>query len=74
MLPRLTRLWTHLERQRGGVGMRGPGETQLETDRRIIQDRIAHLKAELKVIDRQMSMQRKNRASSSASPSSAIPT
>ena len=61
MLPRLTRLWTHLERQRGGVGMRGPGETQLETDRRIIQDRIAHLKAELKVIDRQMSMQRKNR-------------
>ena len=61
MLPRLTRLWTHLERQRGGVGMRGPGETQLETDRRIIQDRIAHLKAELKIIDRQMSMQRKNR-------------
>ena len=61
MLPRLTRLWTHLERQRGGVGMRGPGETQLETDRRIIQDRIAHLKAELKVIDCQMSMQRKNR-------------
>ena len=61
MLPRLTRLWTHLERQRGGVGMRGPGETQLETDRRIIQDRIAHLKAELKVIDRHMSMQRKNR-------------
>lgn len=61
MLPRLTRLWTHLERQRGGVGMRGPGETQLETDRRIIQDRIAHLKAELRVIDRQMSMQRKNR-------------
>ena len=61
MLPRLTRLWTHLERQRGGVGMRGPGETQLETDRRIIQDRIAHLKAELKVIDRQMSMQSKNR-------------
>ena len=61
LLPRLTGLWTHLERQRGGVGMRGPGETQLETDRRIIQDRIAHLKAELKVIDRQMSMQRKNR-------------
>ena len=61
MPPRLPRLWTHLERQRGGVGMRGPGETQLETDRRIIQDRIAHLKAELKVIDRQMSMQRKNR-------------
>lgn len=61
MLPRLTRLWTHLERQRGGVGMRGPGETQLETDRRIIQDRISHLKDELKVIDRQMAMQRKNR-------------
>ncbi len=61
MLPRLTRLWTHLERQRGGVGMRGPGETQLETDRRIIQDRISHLKGELKLIDRQMAMQRKNR-------------
>ncbi len=61
MLPRLTRLWTHLERQRGGVGMRGPGETQLETDKRLIQDRISHLKEELKVIDRQMSMQRKNR-------------
>lgn len=61
MLPRLTRLWTHLERQRGGIGMRGPGETQLETDKRIIQDRISHLKEELKLIDRQMSMQRKNR-------------
>ncbi len=61
MLPRLTGLWTHLERQRGGVGMRGPGETQLETDKRIILDRISHLKSELKVIDRQMSMQRKNR-------------
>lgn len=61
MLPRLTRLWTHLERQRGGVGMRGPGETQLETDKRLIQDRITHLKDELKTIDRQMSMQRKNR-------------
>lgn len=61
MLPRLTRLWTHLERQRGGVGMRGPGETQLETDKRLIQDRISHLKEELKNIDRQMSMQRKNR-------------
>lgn len=61
MLPRLTRLWTHLERQRGGVGMRGPGETQLETDKRIIQDRIAHLKEELKAIDKQMSVQRKNR-------------
>lgn len=61
MLPRLTRLWTHLERQRGGVGMRGPGETQLETDKRLIQERISHLKAELKDIDRQMAMQRKNR-------------
>ena len=61
MLPRLTRLWTHLERQRGGVGMRGPGETQLETDKRLIPDRIAHLKEELKGIDRQMAMQRKNR-------------
>lgn len=61
MLPRLTRLWTHLERQRGGVGMRGPGETQLETDKRIIQDKIARLKKELTVIDRQMSVQRKNR-------------
>ena len=61
MLPRLTRLWTHLERQRGGVGMRGPGEAQLETYKRLIQDRIAHLKEELKGIDRQMAMQRKNR-------------
>lgn len=61
MLPRLTRLWTHLERQRGGVGMRGPGETQLETDKRLIQERISHLKSELKDIDRQMAMQRKNR-------------
>lgn len=61
MLPRLTRLWTHLERQRGGVGMRGPGETQLETDKRLIQERISHLKSELKDIDRQMVMQRKNR-------------
>lgn len=61
MLPRLTRLWTHLERQRGGVGMRGPGETQLETDKRLIQERISHLKSELKTIDRQMSLQRKNR-------------
>lgn len=61
MLPRLTRLWTHLERQRGGVGMRGPGETQLETDKRIIQDRIAKLKKELIEIDRQKSSQRKNR-------------
>lgn len=61
MLPRLTRLWTHLERQRGGVGMRGPGETQLETDRRIILDKIAKLKEQLKGIDRQMNVQRQNR-------------
>ena len=61
MLPRLTRLWTHLERQRGGVGMRGPGETQLETDRRIILDIISKLKKELEAIDKQMSSQRKNR-------------
>ena len=61
MLPRLTRLWTHLERQRGGVGMRGPGETQLETDKRIILDKIARLKAELVDIDKQKSIQRKNR-------------
>ena len=61
MLPRLTRLWTHLERQRGGVGMRGPGETQLEIDRRIILDKIAKLKKELIEIDQQKSSQRKNR-------------
>lgn len=61
LLPRLTRLWTHLERQKGGIGMRGPGETQIETDRRIILDRISRLKRELADIDRQKSMQRKNR-------------
>lgn len=61
LLPRLTRLWTHLERQRGGIGMRGPGETQIETDRRIILDRIARLKDELRNIDRQKIIQRKNR-------------
>ena len=61
LLPRLTRLWTHLERQRGGIGMRGPGETQIETDRRIILDKISRLKEELKSIDRQKSIQRKNR-------------
>jgi GTP-binding protein HflX len=61
MLPRLTRLWTHLERQRGGIGMRGPGETQIETDRRIILSRIAKLKQDLTEIDRQKSIQRKNR-------------
>ncbi len=61
LLPRLTRMWTHLERQRGGIGMRGPGETQIETDRRIILDKISRLKVELKNIDRQKSIQRKNR-------------
>jgi GTPase len=61
MLPRLTRMWTHLERQRGGIGLRGPGETQIETDRRIILTKIAKLKDELKKIDRQMITQRKNR-------------
>ena len=61
MLPRLTRMWTHLERQRGGVGMRGPGETQLETDRRIVLAKIARLKEELQHIDRQKSQQRKGR-------------
>ena len=61
LLPRLTRLWTHLERQKGGIGMRGPGEKQIETDRRIVLDRIALLKEELRHIDRQMSTQRQNR-------------
>jgi len=60
-LPRLTRLWTHLERQQGGIGMRGPGETQIETDRRIILTKISLLKLNLKDIDKQMSTQRKNR-------------
>lgn len=61
LLPRLTRMWTHLERQRGGIGMRGPGETQIETDRRIILRRISFLKEELRDIDRQKALQRKNR-------------
>lgn len=61
LLPRLTRMWTHLERQRGGIGMRGPGETEIETDRRIIRDRITLLKEKLKAIDKQMATQRKNR-------------
>ena len=61
LLPRLTRLWTHLERQRGGIGMRGPGETQIETDRRIILNKISLLKQELIAIDKQKSVQRKNR-------------
>lgn len=61
LLPRLTRMWTHLERQKGGIGMRGPGETQIETDRRIIQRRISWLKEQLADIDRQKVLQRKNR-------------
>lgn len=61
LLPRLTRMWTHLERQKGGIGMRGPGELQIETDRRIIRDRIAKLKEDLKIIDRQKTTQRGNR-------------
>jgi len=63
LLPRLTRLWTHLERQKGGIGLRGPGETELETDRRIIRDKIKRLKNKLKTIDKQMVTQRKSRAS-----------
>jgi len=61
LLPRLTRMWTHLERQRGGIGLRGPGETQIETDRRIILDKISRLKAQLVKIDKQKATQRKNR-------------
>jgi len=61
LLPRLTGMWTHLERQRGGIGMRGPGETEIETDRRIIRDKISLLKQQLKKIDVQMATQRKNR-------------
>lgn len=63
LLPRLTRMWTHLERQRGGIGMRGPGESQIETDRRIILNKISRLKEQLKKIDRQMFSQRGNRGS-----------
>ena len=61
LLPRLTRMWTHLERQKGGIGMRGPGETQIETDRRIIQQKISLLKKKLDKIDKQMATQRGNR-------------
>lgn len=61
LLPRLTRMWTHLDKQKGGIGMRGPGETEIETDRRIIRDKITLLKKKLETIDRQMSVQRKNR-------------
>ncbi|WGD35622.1 GTPase HflX [Olleya sp. YS] len=61
LLPRLRGMWTHLERQKGGIGMRGPGETEIETDRRIVRDKIALLKAKIKTIDKQMSVQRGNR-------------
>ncbi len=61
LLPRLTRMWTHLERQKGGIGLRGPGETEIETDRRVIRNKIAKLKEQLKKIDRQKATQRKNR-------------
>ncbi len=62
LLPRLTRMWTHLERQKGGIGLRGPGETEIETDRRIIRDKITRLKQQLQKIDKQMTVQRKNRS------------
>jgi len=71
---RLTRQWTHLERQKGGIGMRGPGETQIETDRRLIGKRIATLQDQLDRIDRQRQTQRKGRTTRPASPSSATPT
>ncbi len=61
LLPRLSGMWTHLERQKGGIGLRGPGETEIETDRRIVRDRIALLKDKIKTIDKQMSIQRSNR-------------
>ncbi|MCF2875903.1 MULTISPECIES: GTPase HflX [unclassified Tenacibaculum] len=61
LLPRLTRMWTHLDKQKGGIGMRGPGETEIETDRRIIRDKISLLKKKLVTIDKQMAVQRKNR-------------
>tara|TARA_B100002051_G_scaffold213024_1_gene204890 strand:+ start:89 stop:1285 length:1197 start_codon:yes stop_codon:yes gene_type:complete len=61
LLPRLRGMWTHLERQKGGIGMRGPGETEIETDRRIVRDKIALLKSKIKIIDKQMSVQRGNR-------------
>ena len=61
LLPRLSKMWTHLDKQKGGIGMRGPGETEIETDRRIIRDRISLLKEKLKTIDKQMATQRQNR-------------
>lgn len=63
MLPRLTRMWTHLSKQKGGIGMKGPGEKEIETDRRIIRDKISLLKEKLKIIDKQQSTQRQNRES-----------
>lgn len=63
LLPRLKRMWTHLERQQGGIGSRGPGESEIETDRRIVRDKITRLKEQLSKIDKQMSQQRKNRGS-----------
>ena len=74
LLPRLTNMWTHLQKQKGGIGMKGPGEKEIETDRRIIRDRIAHLKKELKAIDKQMATQRGNGARSFGWPWSATPT
>ena len=61
LLPRLKGMWTHLERQKGGIGMRGPGETEIETDRRIVRDKISLLKKKIKTIDKQMAVQRGNR-------------
>lgn len=61
LLPRLAGMWTHLERQKGGIGLRGPGETEIETDRRVIRDKITRLKEQLTRVDKQMSTQRKNR-------------
>jgi len=61
LLPRLTNMWTHLSKQKGGIGMKGPGETEIETDRRIVRDRIAHLREELAAIDKQLVTQRGNR-------------
>lgn len=63
LLPRLTKMWTHLQKQKGGIGMKGPGETEIETDRRIVRDRISLLKKKLITIDKQMAVQRKNRGS-----------
>src|SRR5215831_11277596 len=62
LLPRLTRMWTHLEKQRGGIGLRGPGETEIETDRRVIKDKLARLKTKLRDIDKQSITQRKQRS------------